>query len=392
MRRLLHSRPVDQALRGASLVVTDRRWAAPLSAAALGFGIFAGVAIGPGAAGTLATGAQQIVEIPSSGGGDGQHGGGGSGVASTEGSVPLGGGGGGGLEASQPPTVPLAPEPIEPLPAPAPAPDPTPKPALEGGEDEEPDGQAFEGTVVHASRAAGSYAIAIEGGELLSVHAPELPEPGTKLSATLRRLANGTFAEAEEAEAEKKLTPQVSFRGVVTFADPDPAAPTYTVSGRGSSLPIEVAPDPAGAPQLPAVGSYVTVTARIEEPETVEASAEPAASPSKAAAVLVQSRVEVEPGPPSAYLDLAGILAERTPDGHLLLSTDWTGEAEPTLTLAVPPGIDAGKLKVGDSYLATVEVGADGSLLLKGIASDEHRRGADDASLAQGDLARQAGP
>ena len=48
---------MSRVLRGAALVVTDRRWAAPLSAMALGFGLFVGVAIGPGAAGTLATGA-----------------------------------------------------------------------------------------------------------------------------------------------------------------------------------------------------------------------------------------------------------------------------------------------------------------------------------------------
>ena len=55
--------------RAASLAVTDRRWAAPL-AVALGFGLFLGVAIGPGAAGTLATGGPLIqVEVPSSSGG-----------------------------------------------------------------------------------------------------------------------------------------------------------------------------------------------------------------------------------------------------------------------------------------------------------------------------------
>ena len=52
-------------LRWAALPVTNRRWAAPLAALALGFGLFAGVAIGPGATGTLATGAPQVIELPS---------------------------------------------------------------------------------------------------------------------------------------------------------------------------------------------------------------------------------------------------------------------------------------------------------------------------------------
>lgn len=379
MKRLLNSRPVDQALRGAALVVTDRRWAAPLSAAALGFGIFAGVAIGPGTAGSLATGAQQIIEIPAPGGDDGQSGGGGGGIASTESSSPsLGDEASGGFEEALPSTVPLAPEPIEPLPTPTTEPAPKPAPAEEEPEGEKAEGQMFEGTVVQANPTAGSYAMAIKGGELVSIHAAELPDPGVKLSVSLRPLANSTYAEAGELEAEKKKATDVLFGGTVTFADPNPAAPVYAVSGRGSSLLVHVEPDPSGtAPALPVIGSLVMVTAKIEPP------AEP-----KASSTLVQSRLKVESVPPSTYLELAGIVREVQPDGHLLFSADWAGESESSLTLAVPTEIDAAKLKAGDSYLATVEVAEDGSLALKGIASDEHRKGADDSASAQGDLKR----
>ncbi|HET8862688.1 MAG TPA: hypothetical protein VFM94_05500 [Solirubrobacterales bacterium] len=374
MKRLLNSRAVNQALRGASLVVTDRRWAAPLSAGALGFGIFAGVAIGPGAAGTLATGAQQIIEIPSSGGGDGQSAGGGAGVASSESSTLPEGGEGGGLEEALPSTVPLAPEPIEPLPAPAPEPAAKPAPsAEEDGEEEETETQKLKGTVVHANPAAGSYAMAIKGGELVSVHAPELPEPGAKLEAPLRRLANGTFAEAGDLEEEKKEATEASFRGAVTYTSPDPAAPAYTVSGRGSSLLVHLDPDPTGAaPQLPSIGTYVTVTASFDSG-------------------LRQEKLETEPGPPSTYLDLAGVVKEVSPDGHLLLSADDSRESEADLTLTVPSEIDITKLKASDSYLATAEVDPDGSLKLSGIASDEHTRGAGDPVSAQGDLKRARG-
>lgn len=387
MKRLLSSRPVDQALRGASLVVTDRRWAAPLSAAALGFGVFAGVAIGPGTAGSLATGAQQIIRLPSPGGDEGQSGGGGGGIASTESAAPsLGGGGGGGFEEALP-SVPLAPETVEPLPAPTTEPVAKPtSPEEEGGEEtEKPKGQSFEGTVVSANPATGSYALAIEDGELVSVHAAELPEVGTKLSASLHPLANGTFAEAEDLEAERKRATEVTFRGSVSFANPDPAAPAYTVSGRGSSLLVHLEPDPSGAaaPELPALGSYLTVTATLQEPGTPVGTEKP-----KADSILVQSKVEVDSIPPSTYLELAGIVKEVLPDGHLLFSADWAGESESTLALTIPPEIDAKKLKVGDSYLATAEVAEDSSLMLQGIASDEHSKGADDASSAQGDLKR----
>jgi hypothetical protein len=60
---------IAKLLQWAALPVTDRRWAAPLSAVALGFGLFAGVAIGPGAAGTFGTGVAQVIEIPGFSGG-----------------------------------------------------------------------------------------------------------------------------------------------------------------------------------------------------------------------------------------------------------------------------------------------------------------------------------
>jgi hypothetical protein len=380
MKRLLNSRPVDQALRGAALVVTDRRWAAPLSAAALGFGVFAGVAIGPGTAGSLATGAQQIIEIPSSGEGEGQSGGGGGGIASTESSLPsLGGEASGDFEEALPSTVPLAPEPIEPLPPPVTEPAPKAAPAEENEPEEETEGQMFKGTVVHVSPAAGSYAMAINGGELISIHAPELPDPGAQLSGPLRPLANSTYAEAAELELGKKTVKEATFSGTVTFVDVNSSAPAYTVSGRGSSLLVHVEPDLSGAvPELPAVGSLVTVTAKIEPPLEPNGNSTP-----------LQSKLEVESVPPSTYLELAGIVKEVLPEtGQLLFSADWAGESESTLTLAVPPEIDSTKLKLGDSYLATVEIAADGSLELKGIVSDERSKGADDSASAQGDLKR----
>lgn len=354
-------------LRGFALVVTDRRWAAPLSAAALGFGIFAGVAIGPGTAGTLATGAQQIVQLPGSGGDEVQSGGGGGPVASTGSSPPLDEGEGSGYEEAVS-SVPLAPEPVEP----PPAPEPTPKPAAapEGDEDEtDEEAQALKGTVVHTNPAAGSYTMAVKG-ELVSIHAPKLPEPGTKLSSSFTRLANDTFTAVEGPKTEKASATEATFRGVITHTNPAPTAPAYTLSGRGSSLLIHVTPDPtAAAPTLPPIGTYATVTATLDNG-------------------LVQKKLEPEPGPPSTYLDLAGVLKEISPDGPLLLSADDAGESESDLTLTVPAGIDATKLNLGESYLATTTLEPDGSLKLSGITSDEHTRGADDPASAQGDLKR----
>ncbi len=235
----------------------------------------------------------------------------------------------------------------------------------------EPETTALQGTVVHANRAAGSYALAIKGGELVPVHADKLPRAGTKLSVEALQLANGSFAEEGARKREGRAT-GTSFRGVVTFVRADPLAPAYTLSGRGASLLVEVPPDPAGAlPLLPAVGSYAIATVAIEP------------------GALLQTKLELEPGEPTTYLDLSGIYAGLAPEtGQLLLSADDTRASEQDLSLTLPPGIDTTKLKAGDSILATATVEPDGSLTLAGIASDEQRKGADDPSLALGDLAR----
>jgi hypothetical protein len=367
---------VDTIARGASLIVTDRRWGATLSAAALGFGLFAGVAIGPGAAGTLATGPQQLIELPSlvadEGEGESEVEGSGSSGGSDGGLAPLASGGEtSSLESF--PSAPLATAPVEPLP---PAEEPAagakkPPPGEELAETG-PETTALKGTVVHANRQAGSYALVIKGGELVPVHAAKLPRAGTKLSVEALQLANGTFAE-EGARKSEGQGNGASFRGVVTFVRPDPLAPAYTLSGRGASLLVEVPADPSGAlPTLPAVGSYASAEVAIEPDAT-----------------LLQSKIEIEPGEPATYLDLSGIYAGISPEtGKLLLSADDTRAGEADLSLAVPPGIDTAKLKPGDSYLATATVEADGTLTLAGVASDEWRKGAEDPISAMGDLAR----
>ena len=359
----------NRILRSFSLVVTDRRWAAPLSAGALGFGIFAGVAIGPSAAGTIA-GPAQFIEVAESEGEQSAEGGAGDGLGGAL-AGPVGGGGGGGALEAPLSTAPIEPAPLVPAPeAEAPAPQPPP-PAKEEPAEEE--GAELTGAVAHVNEAAGSYALAIEGGELVPVHAAKLPPPGAKLTVIAEQLANGSFGEQEKPERVKAKVKEIELKGVVTYVSADPADPAYTVSGRGASLLVHVDPDPTGAaPALPAIGAYAMVTVAIQ-----------------LGGELRQREIEVEDVPPSTYLDLAGIVSEVLPQSaQILLSADGSGESEADLTLTVPQTIDARKLKPGDSYLATAEVQADGSLTLKGIASDERRKGADDPESAQGDLKR----
>lgn len=402
MKRLPDLRPaMDSVLRAVSLVVTDRRWAAPLSAMALGFGLFLGVAIGPGAAGTLATGAGSIVAIAAPGSADESEP-----LATSE---PEGSGSDPEAEASlvepEPPEEPafVEPEPLEPAPVEPFAEEEAPaEPPAEEFEEEEGELQRLQGTVVHANPAAGSYAMAVAGGELVSVHAPKLPLPGEKLTAEAAPLPNNTFAEEERERSG--TAKQASIRGVVTHVDADPADPTYTLSGRGSSILVHVPPSPA--PQLPALGAYATVGVGIEKPSpTAEApppgapmaepvppatcapapTLKPAPEPKR---IVVQRKLETEPEP-ATYVDLAGIVSALCPEtGQLLLSADDLRVGEDDLLLTVPSSIRTNKLKPGDSVVATATVEEDGTLTLAGLAGDEGRKGAEATAAAQGDLKR----
>jgi hypothetical protein len=386
----------ESTLRSLALVVTDRRWAAPLSAMALGFGLFLGVAIGPGAAGTFAGNAGSIVAVAAEEEGQPEA----SPAAERE-------------PAPEPaPETPLAEpesfesalaEPFEPAPVAEPPPEEAPpsEPPVEE-ESEEGEVQRLQGTVVHANPAAGSYTMAISGGELVSVHAAKLPLPGEKLTVEGSPLPNNTFAEQERGESGSLK--QASIRGVVTHVDADPADPGYTLSGRGSSIRIQLPAQPAL--ELPVLGAYATVGVGIERPAPVEEplplEGEPAASaagdacapdpalksPPAPKSVLVQRSFEAETEP-ATYFDLAGIVSAVCAEtGQLLISADDTRRGEEDLLLTVPSAIKTAKLKVGDSVVATATVGEDGSLVLSGLASDEGRKGAEAAGSAQGDLKR----
>ncbi len=395
--------------RGAALIVTDRRWGATMSAAALGFGLFVGVAIGPGAAGTFATSPQQLIELPSlvadEGGGEEELAAGGSGESLSGSGSLLGSGGGSSSLESLPSLAPLASESSEPLPTTEePAPEDKPAPVEE---EAGPETTLLAGVVVHANPAAGSYTLAIKGGELVPIHAPKLPRVGAKLSIEGLQLANGTFDEEGTPQRKGQAT-KASFRGVVTHLDPDALA--YTLSGRGASILIHVRPDPTGAPaQLPPLGSYATATVEIEKPQLpvpppvaespVEAAPEVAPTPTcvpnpslptpvSPTAVLWQKQLKTEGGP-ATYLDLAGVVTAVCPDiAQLLISADDSRESGSDLALTVPAELDTSKLKPGDSFLATAKLSEDGTLSLSGLASDEHLKGADDETSAQGDLKR----
>jgi hypothetical protein len=408
MKRLL--------LRAAALPVTDRRWAAPLCAAALGLGLFAGVAIGPGASGSFATGAPPIIELPGLLAGDEEEDGG-------EGSETAAGGGKafaeGGEESGEPfpeeasstvfeTSLPEEEAPEEPV-------DPSPPVAEEPADETEPEepAQTIAGVVVHANPAAGSYTVVEVGGLLNAIHAAKLPVPGTKVSVPVRTLANGTYAEDGTRKQSGKRT-SASIAGIVTFVDSDPAAPAYALSKRGVSMLVRVRPDPTGAaPTLPQLGAYATASVEIEMPPAgaglppaavpvPPAAPAPPAVPACAAdpaqppavppppAVLWQRQLDAA-GAPFASSDFAGVVTAICPDeAKLALSGDDLRQSGADVVFEVPSSIDLAGLKVGDSAIGTAAIEAGGTLRLTGLAGDERTKGADDAKAAQGDLASQA--
>lgn len=397
---------VDNVLRAVALVVTDRRWAAPLSAMALGFGLFLGVAIGPGAAGGLATGGGQIIAVaePSSAAGDGEVE-----EAAREVEEPFAEQESSGAEETYEAAPEYATPSYEPEPAPAEEEEaPASEPAPEEEAEEATEAQVFEGTVVHLNPAAESYAIGLPGGELVSIHSEQPPAAGTKLSAEAEPLGNSTFDELDRKRSGAATA--ATIRGVVTYVDPAPDHPVYTVSGRGSSLLVHA--PAAEQPDLPQLGAYVEVEVGIEkadgqdgeageapeaetatpesEGETVDScAADPELeTPTPPTRQLVERKRKAEPEPAS-YVDLAGVVSAVCPQSReLLISADDVREAGADLVLTVPKQLKTAKLTVGDSVLATAELGADGTLTLAGLAGDEGAKGAADDSTAQGDLAR----
>jgi hypothetical protein len=387
----------ESIMRALAKVVTDRRWAAPLSAMALCFGLFLGVAIGPGVSGSAAGPPGQIVAVPVPG----------PSAEPEPVEEPEEVGGEEFEEEEEPFEEESFEEPFEEEFIPEETvseegePEETPPPAEEAEPEEETEAVALKGTVVRANPAAGSYTLAAPSGELVSVHAPKLPKAGTKLAVEATPLPNNTFS--EQGREKAGTAAKASLSGVVTYVDPDPLDPAYTVSGRGSSLLVHA--DPANLAALPALGAYAKVSVAIEKlpapaPEAVPPAEAPQppppcapdpalAAPPAPATRLVQAKLEVEAAEPATYVDLAGVVTALCPaTGQILISADDMRESGADLTLTVPAKIKTTKLKLGQSLLATAEVGEAAALTLAGLASDEGIKGAEDEKSAQGDLSR----
>jgi hypothetical protein len=269
---------------------------------------------------------------------------------------------------------------------------------------------SFDGTVVRVNPVAQSYTIA-SGGALLAIHTGSPPQVGDQVHAPVRKLKNGTYAE-QGTRTASGTTDQASFLGSVTYcadlehrSTPCSSTPpsdhfVYSVSTPGASVLVS---SPAGSP-LPAVGSQVQVGVHIGapfvpvapipasdftlypapcNPSGSEQNGTPAQDPKTPE--LTQTSMSVTAQQTSALLE--AVVQQTGCPGGVVLSADDIREAGRDLpALAIPAGIDQSKLTPGQAIEADVAIASDGTLTLKGVASDQGTNGADDATSGQGTL------
>lgn len=383
------------SMRWAALPVIDRRWTVPLSALALGFGLFVGIAIGPVAQGRGSEDpAQTVVEVvrpPQTQVPDDVHAGG-----------PTGGGGGGDQGGDAGPTNPTPSPPSDngPFGEPSPSPPASTPPTTtttsptttttttttggdNGGGDDTPAVPTANGVVVHVNELAGSYTVARSNGALVAVHADELPSIGAVVKVQVRTLANGTKAETNARDRTDRAQ-QADITGTVTFSDPRLGA--YTLSDTGTSVLVRV---PAGD-RMPAVGDVAQATVRIadgldpieaEDPGRDGCGKPP--KPAKAPGVaLEQLSIDVSESAGSTNLEgiVQGVCRK---EGTMILSADDLRASGRDVAVTVPSDLNLGEISPGQVLAVRALLGGKGNLTATRIADDEGASAADDADRIQ---------
>jgi hypothetical protein len=268
----------------------------------------------------------------------------------------------------------------------------------------------FSGTVVRANPVGQSYTISTTNG-LIAVHADTLPKVGDQVESDVRSLANGTYA--ENSRTPTGTADVASFHGTVTYcADLErPAAAcdgssaadhyVYAVSSLGASVLVSWAHSAANPP--PGIGAQVQVAVKIGDPfQPVEPDAW-ATDESCTPAYDEQNGLPHDalklPELTQTSLNVTGQATTATAEAvvqtvcpgnspKLVLSADDVREAGRDLgELAVPSGIDLGRLSPGEAVQLAIDVADGGGLALEGITSDQGTAGANDPSQGQGSLA-----
>jgi hypothetical protein len=254
--------------------------------------------------------------------------------------------------------------------------------------------KSVSGTVVHANKQAGSFVVATRKGQLFAVHASQLPSLGSRVSAAVRRLSNGTFAAMSTRSRKAKGSSRVRAHGVVSHANA--SAGTFTLSGAGFSMLVKARSGHA----LPRGGVVVTVEGTVTEEDEGE----------------IDEETMQEEGEDHNGFDLEGKLVEVNVEARTLKVTSFdagscdeesNGEdsndegsndegsndtasgdeecKEESVIVHVPAGFEISKFVVGEMVELNVKPLEGGGFELLGSSSDEGEQGADDEEDRQGE-------
>ena len=383
------------SLRWAALPIIDRRWTAPLSAIALGFGLFVGVAIGPGTSAGLGTERAIVVElpppddtqtasVPPAGGGDPRRGSGSSGNDGSDAADPP--------PASSPQstfdTPSTTPPPISSAP-PISTPPPvttTPSDETTTTEDEpvEETSTTLTGTVVHLNPAAASYAITTDDRRLLAVHTHKPPAVGREVEVEATELPNGTYFESGRRD-EGGRRGRVAFDGTVSFRDP--VAGTYTVSGPASRCWSEAAPSARRPTRQPGRGAGAGGRRRgAAHPSTPgQQGCGGAPKPPKPPETsLEQTALKPSESERATATDIEAIVegvcrSER----RLIVSADDVRESGQDISIVVPKRLKLAGFEPGQVVKLSARIGEAKTFTLSTVAGDEGKHGAEAEKLVQ---------
>jgi len=392
------------SLRWAALPIVDRRWTAPLSAIALGFGLFVGVAIGPGTEGTFGTAKPMVIRLPAPpetqtaavapDSADGPSGHAGNHQSNDQDQAPP--------PALDPPPAVEAPSfdtppatttpPTYPTTPSYPSPPSYPTTPSTTTTTTTPTDTvpvetttAFSGTVVHLNPEAASYAVATDDGQLVALHSHRPPVVGKRVEVEAKALANGTYSEVGNRK-EVGNAGRAEFSGTVSYSDP--VNRVYTVSAPGVSALVR-----GGANHRPPeVGDEVDVSARIaDHPEALTPSepgqqgcGRPPVPPKAPKTALDQLRVKTTSDEPVASTDVEGVVeGVCRSDRKLIVSADDVRESGQDISIAIPEDFKLAALKPGLVLKLGADIGAAGALTLSSVAGDEGAKGAEDPDLVQ---------
>ncbi|HKG39223.1 MAG TPA: hypothetical protein VKB25_09570 [Conexibacter sp.] len=276
-----------------------------------------------------------------------------------------------------------------------------------------PGSQPLAGVVVASAADGEGFVLAARDGRLLHVHASNCGVAlGDDLHLRARPLANGTWS-ADRVRRVAAGVGEARVAGTVAWVDPERGR--YALGARGVTLLVAVSPPAAPAPPpatstVPAPVAPAAGQTQPASPPPMPESAIPVlgarllvrvaptpAHDGQAATLVEQARRDAppaaDPAAPVPPLELAGVVQAVDPQARTLtVALDPDAQPPLTVTLSVPPQVDAARLLPAQRVAVTATAAPDGTLALSGVSPDDDALAADDPTAFQGDQRTGAPP